>query len=358
VALKKSTGRWEARCWIGGKQTSLGTFGCEEEAARAWDRMVLWRCKADGKKEEEVQLNVPLSEYSDDEVTALQSCTQKEMIEELRRTEERVANQSSEYTEVRLEKSTGRWIAQCKIGGKQSFLGTFSSEEEAARACDRMRLLACKADGKKVEEVELKLNFRLRRRRGDRVAGLDAGGDYPQAATGGLNRGAPGFSGTQRCRHGEAPGRGRQSGAAAVAQEEQGSRKGQHGGGGDCRQRSGLDGHLGAEAQPVKADTAAGRGRDLHADGPRIRRRHERQPPRVRHLLRGIRRRRRHRRRRASHVLAVPARVAMRRVRVARVEDAPQAPPVPVVRVQDRLSPAPLEAVRLVERMKNNLLME
>jgi hypothetical protein len=64
----KSSSRWKAQCYIGGKKTFLGSFGSEEEAARAWGRARLWLCKADGKKEEEVeeQLNFPLSEYSDD----------------------------------------------------------------------------------------------------------------------------------------------------------------------------------------------------------------------------------------------------------------------------------------------------
>ena len=56
--------------------------------------MRLWKCKADGKKEEELQLNFPLSEYSHDEVTALQGLAQKEILQKLRRTEERVANQT------------------------------------------------------------------------------------------------------------------------------------------------------------------------------------------------------------------------------------------------------------------------
>jgi hypothetical protein len=159
VYLIKSTGRWQAQYWIGGKHSSLGTFGSEEEAARAWDRMRLWSCKADGKKKEEVQLNLPLSDYSDDDVTALQSFTQEDMLLSLRRTDERVANKWSGYTGVTLDTRTGRWLARCRIGGKQTSLGYFVSEEEAARAWDRMRLWSCKADGKRKEEVNL--NFPL-----------------------------------------------------------------------------------------------------------------------------------------------------------------------------------------------------
>jgi hypothetical protein len=120
----KSNGRWRAQCRIGGKQTSLGYFGNEEEAARAWDRTRLWSCKAGRRAKKEVEkLNFPLSEYSDDEVTALQGCTQEEIIKKLQRTEERAANQASKYTGVYLYKRNGRWEAQCKIGGKLTSLG-------------------------------------------------------------------------------------------------------------------------------------------------------------------------------------------------------------------------------------------
>jgi hypothetical protein len=85
VTLMKRTGRGEAHCRVGGMTTGLGTFGSEEEAARACDRMKLWRCKADGKRMEQVKVNFPLSDYNDTEVTALQRCTQEEMVEKLRR---------------------------------------------------------------------------------------------------------------------------------------------------------------------------------------------------------------------------------------------------------------------------------
>jgi hypothetical protein len=172
VTLEKKTGRWKAQCQIGDKHTYLGIFGSEEEAARTWDRMRLWSCKANGKKKEEVKLNFPLSEYNDDEVTALQALTQEEMILKLRRTgqEERVASQASRYKGVASEKSTGRWRAQCTIGGKTTYLGIFDSEEEAARARDRERLWLCKGDGEK--KAELKLNFLLSEYNDDEVTAL------------------------------------------------------------------------------------------------------------------------------------------------------------------------------------------
>ena len=137
--------------------------------------MRLWSCKADGKKTVEVEeeLNFPISDYSDDEVTALQGCTQEVIIQKVRRTgqEERGANQSSGYTGVSLVKSTGRWKAQCQIGGKLTYMGSFGSEEEAARAWDRMSVWSCKGDGEKKEEV--KLNFPLSEYSDDEVTALE-----------------------------------------------------------------------------------------------------------------------------------------------------------------------------------------
>ncbi len=102
VSLEKRTSRWLAQSLVStAKRVYLGTFGSEVEAARTWDRMQLWLCKADGKKEEEVQLNFQPSDYVD-EVTALQGSTQEEVIKKLRLTEERVANQKSKYTGVYL----------------------------------------------------------------------------------------------------------------------------------------------------------------------------------------------------------------------------------------------------------------
>lgn len=42
----------------------------------------------------------------------------------------------SRYKGVSFEKRTGRWLARMKIAGKQTYLGSFVTEEEAARAYD------------------------------------------------------------------------------------------------------------------------------------------------------------------------------------------------------------------------------
>jgi hypothetical protein len=88
VSLMKGTGLWQAQCQSGGKMTFLGHSGSVEEAARVWDRMRLLACKADGTRKEEVHLSFPLTYYTDDEVTALQGCTQEDIIKKLRRAAE------------------------------------------------------------------------------------------------------------------------------------------------------------------------------------------------------------------------------------------------------------------------------
>jgi hypothetical protein len=107
VSLVKKSGRWEAKCRIGVKTTSLGTFGSEEEGARAWDRMQLWRCKADGMKKEEVKLNFPFSDYSDDEVTTLQGLTEEEMLTKLRRADKAVEPPASPRSASVKRRATG-----------------------------------------------------------------------------------------------------------------------------------------------------------------------------------------------------------------------------------------------------------
>ena len=43
---------------------------------------------------------------------------------------------NSEYRGVTKVKSSGRWKAEISHGGKNSYLGTYATEEEAARAYD------------------------------------------------------------------------------------------------------------------------------------------------------------------------------------------------------------------------------
>ena len=90
------TRRWEAQFRRNGKPTSLGCFDHEEEAARAYDRMMVWcelHCqearpmqKTAGYKPSfsTVPLNFDWIEYKGD-IEALKKITQDELVHNLRR---------------------------------------------------------------------------------------------------------------------------------------------------------------------------------------------------------------------------------------------------------------------------------
>ncbi|CAG9464516.1 unnamed protein product [Pedinophyceae sp. YPF-701] len=77
------TGRWEAQFRRDGRPTSLGCFDLEEEAARAYDRMMIW-CElhqATGSKG--VATNFDVTEYEAD-LHYLRGLSQDELLQELR----------------------------------------------------------------------------------------------------------------------------------------------------------------------------------------------------------------------------------------------------------------------------------
>lgn len=87
------TGRWEAQFRRNGKPTSLGCFDHEEDAARAYDRMMLW-CELHAselvtttlspQKQGAAALNFDVSTYAND-VHALERISQDDLMLELRR---------------------------------------------------------------------------------------------------------------------------------------------------------------------------------------------------------------------------------------------------------------------------------
>lgn len=84
------TKRWEAQFRRGGKPTSLGCFDQEEEAARAYDRMMVWCHLHKELSCKHGITNYELTEYEGD-YEWLMGVTQDDLIEKLRSTGRRQA---------------------------------------------------------------------------------------------------------------------------------------------------------------------------------------------------------------------------------------------------------------------------
>ncbi|KAK1440816.1 hypothetical protein QVD17_06648 [Tagetes erecta] len=141
VSKHRWTGRYEAHLWDKlswnvtqkkkGKQVYLGAYDEEESAARAYDLAAL---KYWGPS---TFTNFPVSDY-EKEITIMQTVTKEEYLASLRRRSSGFSRGVSKYRGVARHHHNGRWEARIGrvFGNKYLYLGTYSTQEEAARAYD------------------------------------------------------------------------------------------------------------------------------------------------------------------------------------------------------------------------------
>ncbi|CAN0924153.1 Ethylene-responsive transcription factor WRI1 [Linum grandiflorum] len=141
VSRHRWTGRYEAHLWDKaswnptqkkkGKQVYLGAYDEEESAARAYDLAALkyWGLAA--------FTNFPVSDY-ESEIEIMGNVTKEEYLASLRRRSSGFSRGVSKYRGVARHHHNGRWEARIGrvFGNKYLYLGTYSTQEEAARAYD------------------------------------------------------------------------------------------------------------------------------------------------------------------------------------------------------------------------------
>ncbi|XP_059301954.1 AP2-like ethylene-responsive transcription factor At1g79700 [Lycium ferocissimum] len=141
VSRHRWTGRYEAHLWDKaswnvtqkkkGKQVYLGAYDEEESAARAYDLAAIkyWGTST--------FTNFPISDY-EKEIEIMQTVTKEEYLASLRRRSSGFARGVSKYRGVARHHHNGRWEARIGrvFGNKYLYLGTYSTQEEAARAYD------------------------------------------------------------------------------------------------------------------------------------------------------------------------------------------------------------------------------
>ncbi|GFP90586.1 ap2-like ethylene-responsive transcription factor ail1 [Phtheirospermum japonicum] len=141
VTRHRWTGRYEAHLWDNscrkegqtrkGRQVFLGGYDKEEKAARAYDLAALkyWGVTT--------HINFPLSNY-EKEFEEMKNMSRQEFVAHLRRKSSGFSRGASMYRGVTSHHQHGRWQARIGrvAGNKDLYLGTFSTQEEAAEAYD------------------------------------------------------------------------------------------------------------------------------------------------------------------------------------------------------------------------------
>nr|TKV91107.1 hypothetical protein SEVIR_9G073700v2 [Setaria viridis] len=141
VTRHRWTGRYEAHLWDNsckkegqtrkGRQVYLGGYDMEEKAARAYDLAALkyWGTST--------HINFPIEDYRE-ELEEMKNMTRQEYVAHLRRKSSGFSRGASIYRGVTRHHQHGRWQARIGrvSGNKDLYLGTFSTQEEAAEAYD------------------------------------------------------------------------------------------------------------------------------------------------------------------------------------------------------------------------------
>ena len=130
--LKDKGGKWQAQIMVHGKQTYLGTFTCEDEAAKAYDEALV----AQGKS----RVNFPSAQEKAEQDDADAQLRANEKTARERHERGEPSSSFAGVTYKKLKDKGGKWRAQIRVDGKKKSLGTFFHEHDAAKAYDEALL--------------------------------------------------------------------------------------------------------------------------------------------------------------------------------------------------------------------------
>ncbi|KAK1667682.1 hypothetical protein QYE76_055841 [Lolium multiflorum] len=140
VCRNIGSGKYEAHLWDGHRRSTAqerrggqGSYETEEAAARTYDLAALKYWGSDCGI-----LNFPMETY-DQERERMQRVTRKEYLAQLKRNSCGFARGVSKYRGVARHHQNDRWEARitcATVGGQCFYLGSFATEDEAARAYD------------------------------------------------------------------------------------------------------------------------------------------------------------------------------------------------------------------------------
>ncbi len=118
VSYSQKNKNWVSKIRIEGKQTYMGSFKTEKEAAIQYDKAAF------AEFGEFAELNFPKIDHSKDDfdIEKYKTPAQK--------------RKSSKYVGVNWHKITGKWMSTVYAGRKNIYLGLFKNEEDAAQAYD------------------------------------------------------------------------------------------------------------------------------------------------------------------------------------------------------------------------------
>jgi hypothetical protein len=130
--LNDKGGKWQAQIRVDGKQTSLGTFTFEDEAAKAYDDARV----AQGA----IRVNFPSAQEKAEQDDADAPLRANEKTARERHERGEPASSFAGVTYKKINNKGGKWQAQIRVDGKQTYLGTFFHEHDAAKAYDEALL--------------------------------------------------------------------------------------------------------------------------------------------------------------------------------------------------------------------------